>query len=84
MSDQQNNDEIGAVWLKESKKGTKYMSGKLEIGGETIYIAIFKNNKKKESHPDYRILRSGNQQQGGGQSQQEKVTREVFEDDVPF
>lgn len=85
MSDQQQNDELGALWLKESKKGTKYMSGKIEVGGEAISIVIFKNNKKKETHPDYRILRSDSKsEQSSQQSTQEQAVRDTFEDDVPF
>lgn len=81
---EKNDNEVGALWLKESKQGTKYMSGKLEIGGETVYVAVFKNNyKKKDTHPDYRILRS--EQQGGGQqSKQEQAVKETFQDDIPF
>lgn len=52
------NEQLGALWLNESKNGNKYMSGELEINGEKIRIVVFKNTKQKETHPDYKILKS--------------------------
>ena len=50
-----NDDKLGALWLKTSKKGTKFMSGK--IGGEDV--VIFKNNfKEEDKQPDYIVYRS--------------------------
>ena len=52
-------NNIGALWLKESKKGNKFMSGVVELGGEKYNIVVFKNTyKEKENHPDYRIFES--------------------------
>ena len=51
-------DEIGALWIRESKKdGSKFLSGKMSDGTE---IVMFKNSHKKEGEkgPDYRIYRS--------------------------
>lgn len=54
MSERETN-EIGALWLKQSKKGTKYLSG--TVNGQAI--VIFRNqNKRSEKAPDYRILKS--------------------------
>lgn len=49
-------DEIGALWLKTSQKGTKFMSG--TINGQDV--VIFKNTMKQpgEKTPDYRVYRS--------------------------
>jgi len=47
--------KIGALWEKISKKGTKYHSGLIEINGQKHKILMFKNNKKKDTHPDYNI-----------------------------
>jgi uncharacterized protein (DUF736 family) len=50
---------IGACWLRESKRGSKYMSGNIEIDGKRINFVIFKNkNKKNDKQPDYNILES--------------------------
>ena len=75
-----NEDELGALWLKDGKNG-KYMSGKLTTpGGEEVQIVVFRNNyKKEEKHPDYRILKSKPKE---GSSEQ--AVKEVFQDDVPF
>lgn len=42
--------KVGALWIKDTKKGQKMMSG--EISGQKVMI--FKNGFKKASkHPDY-------------------------------
>jgi len=62
-----NNDKIGALWLKEDKNGKKYMSGEIELNGEKVNILIFKNKyKKKDSHPDYIIKKSVNKNNTNG------------------
>ncbi len=52
--------KIGALWLRESKDGTKkYMSGIIEDLSGDIQIVVFRNDKKeKENQPDYQILLS--------------------------
>ena len=48
---------IGAFWLKTSKKGEKYMSGYVEINGAKVDLIVFKNKQKREDkQPDYRIF----------------------------
>lgn len=50
------NTNQGALWLGESKKGMKYMSGTVNVNGTDYDIAMFKNDKKgNEKAPDYRI-----------------------------
>ena len=52
-----NEKSIGALWIKTSKNGNKYMSGEVEINGQKHKITVFKNNyKEKETHPDYKIM----------------------------
>jgi len=47
--------EIGALWLKTSQKGTKFMTGK--ING--VDVVVFKNQfKEQDKHPDYRVYKS--------------------------
>ena len=72
-------NEIGALWLNESKSGSKYMSGVVEVNGVKQKIIVFKNNyKQEEKHPDYRILKSEPKQQ------QAFTGPEEFQDDIPF
>lgn len=48
-------EKLGALWLKTSAKGTKFMSGK--IGDQRIVVFKVKE-KKSEKHPDYEIFKS--------------------------
>lgn len=59
-------NELGAIWLKTSQKGTKYYSGKIVIDGREIYINMFKNTKKTPGSnlPDWRIVESTYQGNG--------------------
>lgn len=85
MSEKQK--DIGALWLNESKSGTKYMSGSIEIDGVKHKIVVFKNNyKEQEKHPDYKIYLStpmGTQDQPAHKVP-ESMQAETFEDDIPF
>lgn len=57
-----NNEIKTGLWIKESKKGTKYFSGSLKLDGKEYYLTMFKNNKNNEKQPDYNlILRSKEQ-----------------------
>lgn len=51
-----NPDELGALWIKISKTGAVYMSGK--VGDQEV--VIFRNDKKVEgsNQPDWRVLKS--------------------------
>lgn len=73
-------DDIGALWLKTSKDGSKkYMSGTVTVNGVKINIVVFKNNNKKEDrHPDYNILQSKPMEQKQAQPE------ETQEEEVPF
>jgi len=51
-----NPDELGALWIKTSKTGAVYMSGK--VGDQEV--VIFRNDKKVDgsNQPDWRVLKS--------------------------
>jgi uncharacterized protein (DUF736 family) len=52
-------ESIGALWLKESQRGNRFMSGVIEIDGKKTDIVIFRNDKGGvEKRPDYRIFES--------------------------
>jgi uncharacterized protein (DUF736 family) len=51
-------EEAGAFWIKKSKTGTQFLTGKVKSkSGEEISVIVFKNKYKTEgsNQPDYRI-----------------------------
>lgn len=75
----ENNNSIGALWIKESQKGDFFTGHIINEKGEKIKIIIFKNNfKNKETQPDYTILKAREIKQ---QENQEELTDE---NDLPF
>jgi len=54
--------KIGALWVRETQDGKKFVSGLIETLNGDVQIAVFKNDKKeKENHPDYNIVLSERQ-----------------------
>ncbi len=53
-------NKLGALWLKTSKSGTKFMTGVVKIGGRETRLVVFKNNRKLagSKQPDYQIFES--------------------------
>lgn len=65
----QNPDEIGALWMKDGRKG-KYLTG--TVNG--VRVVVFKNDRKNsDKAPDYRVLKS-----------KPREEREDTESDYPF
>lgn len=54
MAFEKDPNEIGALWMKTSSKGTEYLSG--EISG--VKVVCFRATKKSERGPDYRVMKS--------------------------
>lgn len=52
------NEKRGALWLKESKSGQKYLNGYITVEGEKILITAFKNDKYEEegNKPYYNLV----------------------------
>lgn len=51
-------EEAGAFWIRNSKSGTQFLSGKVKTkSGEEISVMVFKNKYKTEgsNQPDYRV-----------------------------
>lgn len=51
-------EEAGAFWIKSSKTGTQFLTGKIKSkSGEEISVIVFKNKYKIEgsNQPDYRV-----------------------------
>ena len=81
------NTNKGAVWLKTSKNGLKYMSGILDVNGVAHDIAMFKNDKKgNDKAPDYRLVvtNKAEQQTPTEPSQGEIIKSAMNEESDPF
>jgi len=83
--------ELGALWIKTSKKGVQYMSGMIEIEGVKHAIVCFANKKSKDTQPDYKIMPNQplrNSQQENQQALNNEGASENIEDvkveDIPF
>ena len=51
-------EEAGAFWMKSSKTGTQFLTGKIKSkSGEETNVIVFKNKYKTEgsNQPDYRV-----------------------------
>jgi uncharacterized protein (DUF736 family) len=56
-------EEAGAFWIKKSKTGNQFLTGKIKSkSGEEISVMVFKNKYKTEgsNQPDYRIYFDNN------------------------
>lgn len=53
------NKDLGALWVRSTAKGDKYLTGTISIEGKAFKIVVFKNGfKKAENQPDWRIYES--------------------------
>ena len=73
MPYEKDQNEIGALWDKQSARGT-YMTGK--INGENV-VAFRNTNKRNDKSPDWRVLRA--MPRGD-----RPATRQVGDDDIPY
>lgn len=87
------NNNIGALWIKEGTKGEFYKGNIVLDNGEKINIVVFKNNyKNKETQPDYQILKakSNNEEQKYIQEERQAIQNEEnyeisdLDDYLPF
>ena len=81
--------EIGALWLKKSASGTKYLSGHIETGendeieSEKTRVIVFANkDKKNDRAPDYRMYLSESPQSSENKPEASGAkTEEVAQED---
>ena len=81
------NREVGALWLRTSAAGTKYLSGHVTLGGEDELeenkerVVVFSNkDKKNDKAPDYRMYRSTPPQEKVASSDEKEVSNEAEDD----
>jgi len=48
-------NKVGAFWLKTKEDGRSYLSGNIEINGESIPCLIFKNDFQEGKTPHFNI-----------------------------
>lgn len=76
------NNNIGALWIKEGTKGEFYKGNITLDNGEKINIVVFKNNyKNKETQPDYQILKA---KSNNNDEQYEKEEREAIQNEENY
>lgn len=79
MSDEKQDDRIGALWSKQSRNGSPFMTGSIKYGDGEISIVCFRRRARekddpKKRYPDWEILRS----------RPKPETTEAKDDEVPF
>jgi outer membrane protein assembly factor BamE (lipoprotein component of BamABCDE complex) len=73
-------EEAGAFWIKTSKAGTQFLTGKIKSkSGEEINVMVFKNKYKEEGskQPDYRIYFDNNAPKTDSVLKPEKVEKAI-------
>lgn len=70
-------EKIGALWMKTSKKGVAFLSGKI---GEQQVVVFGVKNKRSSRHPDYEIFKS----EPMASQETAPETQEIQDVDVPF
>ena len=86
-NDKKDNQEVGALWKKESKNGgQKYLAGHIimedDMGVKTKVVVFANRDKKNERYPDFRILKAREYQaaQVSEESEELKTPQPVDED----
>jgi hypothetical protein len=92
-------EEAGAFWIKKSKTGNQFLTGKIKSkSGEEISVIVFKNKYKTEgsNQPDYRIYFDNNlpknnssetssiEEKSKSSKKESTVTKEAKTEEIPF
>lgn len=91
-------EEAGAFWIKTSKTGNQFLTGKVKSkSGEEISVMVFKNKYKTEgsNQPDYRIYYDNGMPKNNNQASQGEPSleapkkapvkqKEVKTEEIPF
>lgn len=92
MSEQKQDEKVGALWTKTSGRG-EFFTGNIELkpeqiaelqaNGGKLQIVVFSNDKKTGKQPDWRILKSKPRTETAI-DQREPVGQLVEDSDIPF
>mgnify|MGYP001188601386 CR=1 FL=1 len=72
-------ERVGAMWIRKSQKGTKYIS--IQIGDKR-YVAFMNSNKSTTKSPDWIVYEQDQQNQPVRKQEEEKPTIEISEDEL--
>jgi hypothetical protein len=78
-------EEAGAFWIKKSKTGNQFLTGKIKSKtGEEISVMVFKNKYKTEgsNQPDYRVYFDNGPQKTNSSVLQNEVTPKTQKETV--
>lgn len=84
------NNNIGALWIKEGQKGEFYKGYITLDNGEKVNMVIFKNDyKSKDNQPDFKILKAkSNKDEQYEKEEREAIQNEeiygIQDSDLPF
>ena len=57
LSDDLAKRKVGALWLKTSSGGNKYLAGRVTFGSVDVGVLVLRNpSKTQDKHPDYQIF----------------------------
>lgn len=75
-------EEVGAGWIKTTKKGTRYISIKLKANLDSgEFLSLWKNEEKRtDKSPDYRLTVNSDKPK----TQREESPTNDPDDDIPF
>lgn len=67
MSEQKQDDKVGALWIKSSARG-EFMTGNIELkpeqiaelqaNGGKLAVVVFRNDRKTGKQPDWQMLKA--------------------------
>ncbi len=85
-------EEAGAFWIKTSKTGNQFLTGKVKSkSGEEISVMVFKNKYKTEgsNQPDYRLYYDNGAPKSAASEEKEvnkdsASKKETKSEEIPF
>ncbi len=89
MSDWEKPIGNGGIWAKEGKSGKKYLFWSMEFPVNAnvpivVYGVAFKNEKKEDNQPDYKIIVNGWKHPEERKPKVQESKNEDQEGDIPF
>ena len=72
------NEKVGSLWKKVSKKGKKFLAGVITVDGKDVRVVGFVNtDKKNDKAPDIQLYKS---KPFHKEDSKTEMVRDIFED----